>query len=151
MWNGAASVQILSLSVPFKWFINRHEHIYEGITETVIRGDEMPKDTVAMERLLGGAQVILSTLGMLSNPALDDNGTFRLVPVQKLVIDEASQINVFEYLVSISNRLLKSVSRLTCSIFLRVFSKSFQIWKKSAFLVILSSVRLESELECMCY
>ncbi|KAF5360173.1 hypothetical protein D9758_011319 [Tetrapyrgos nigripes] len=109
--------------VPFKIIVSKefyfewHEHIYKGITSNVIRGDEMPKDRVAMERLLQGAQVILSTLGMLSNPALDDNGTFRLVPVERLVIDEASQINVFEYLRVSDNDLVKSGPLIHQSIF----------------------------------
>lgn len=52
-----------------------------------------------MERALNGCHIILSTLSALSNPALQDNGTFDLVPVQGLVVDEASQINIFDYLV----------------------------------------------------
>ncbi|THV03704.1 hypothetical protein K435DRAFT_270038 [Dendrothele bispora CBS 962.96] len=90
--------------VPFKVIVSKefyfewHEHIYKEIVEDVIRGDEMPSDPVGMERLLEGVQVILSTIGMLSNPALERNGTFSLVPVERLVVDEASQINNFEYM-----------------------------------------------------
>ncbi|KAF9074554.1 hypothetical protein BDP27DRAFT_137131 [Rhodocollybia butyracea] len=51
-----------------------------------------------MKRVIGSAQIILSTLGLLSNPALDENGTFDIVPLQQLVVDEGSQINVFELL-----------------------------------------------------
>jgi len=52
-----------------------------------------------MERLVGNSYVILSTLSMISNPALDDNGTFKVVPMERLIIDEASQINTFEFMV----------------------------------------------------
>ncbi|KAF4611643.1 hypothetical protein D9613_003986 [Agrocybe pediades] len=51
-----------------------------------------------MERILRGSRIILCTLSMLSNPALQDNGTFDIVPVDKLVIDEASQISTYDFL-----------------------------------------------------
>ena len=54
---------------------------------------------VGMDRLFLGANVILCTLSMFSNPGLDARGVFKLVPVQMLIIDEASQINVSDYMV----------------------------------------------------
>lgn len=36
---------------------------------------------------------------MLSNPALDEIGVFDLLPVERLVVDEASQIDTFEFMV----------------------------------------------------
>ena len=36
---------------------------------------------------------------MLSNPALEHCGVFRVVPVERLIVDEASQIDAFEYMV----------------------------------------------------
>ena len=36
---------------------------------------------------------------MLSNPILDDSGLYDLVPLDRLVIDEASQIDVGEFMV----------------------------------------------------
>ncbi|KAF5366400.1 hypothetical protein D9758_009798 [Tetrapyrgos nigripes] len=72
--------------IPFRiivskeFYVEWHEHIYEGIASNVIRGDNMPKDLAAMERLLGGTRIVLSTLGMLSNPVLGDNWMFWLVP-----------------------------------------------------------------------
>jgi len=69
----------------------------------------MPPDPVSMMVLLGGARVILSTIGMLSNPTLEKNRTFDLVPVERLVVDEASQINSFEYLVSLRSIVVLSI------------------------------------------
>lgn len=69
------------------------------IMERLIRSDELPEDVRALERTLGASCVILSTLSTLSNPGLDANGMFDCVPVERLVIDEASQINAFEYMV----------------------------------------------------
>ncbi len=37
---------------------------------------------------------------MLSNPVLDEKGVYGLVPMERLVVDEASQISVSEYMVS---------------------------------------------------
>jgi hypothetical protein len=47
-----------------------------------------------------GITVVLCTLSMLSNPKLVDCGLFDILPVNSLVIDEASQIDVFEFMVS---------------------------------------------------
>jgi len=44
--------------------------------------------------------VVLCTLGMLSNPKLAGCGLFDIIPVKSLVIDEASQIDIFEFMVS---------------------------------------------------
>ena len=79
---------------------NRHEHLYGSIQENLIRTDELPADQTAAERVIGQSCIILSTLSTLSNPALDQNGMFRIVPVERLIVDEASQIRIFEFLVS---------------------------------------------------
>ncbi|KAJ3839482.1 P-loop containing nucleoside triphosphate hydrolase protein [Lentinula raphanica] len=87
------------LIVSKEFYIEWHEHIYEAIPgNCLIRSDELPKEPLAMSRLLGGSKVILSTLGLLSNAALKNSGVFNIVPLERLVIDEASQINVFEYM-----------------------------------------------------
>lgn len=49
-----------------------------------------------MERLLGGARVILCTLSMLPNKRLEN--FISIVPVQCLIVDEASQIELGDYL-----------------------------------------------------
>jgi hypothetical protein len=77
----------------------RHEELYEGIGAKVIRSDELPDDKRQVSMLFRGATVVLCTLGMLSNPKLLDCGLFGLLPVKSLVIDEASQIDVFEFMV----------------------------------------------------
>jgi len=57
--------------------------------------DKLPADRLTMSGVVGSSRIMLSTLGLLSNPALAENGTFDIVPVEHLVMDEASQINVF--------------------------------------------------------
>jgi hypothetical protein len=80
----------------------RHEHLYEdALDRNLIRPDELPEDALACERVFVRARVVLCTLGMLSNPALVERGVFDTIPVERLVIDEASQINVFDFLVSL--------------------------------------------------
>ena len=72
------------------------------IKDKVIRSDELPDDPGALKRSLGGTCIMLSTLSMLSNPTLGNKGVFEAVPVVQLVIDEASQINLFDFMVWIS-------------------------------------------------
>lgn len=78
----------------------RHEHIYGSIEDFLIRSDELSRDEWGLGHILNGARVILSTLSTLSNPVLDQVGMFSLVPVERLVVDEASQINAFDFMVS---------------------------------------------------
>jgi hypothetical protein len=42
---------------------------------------------------------VLCTISMLSNPMLAQANVFAVVPVDILIIDEASQINVSDYIV----------------------------------------------------
>lgn len=65
----------------------------------MIRSDDLPDSKGAVLKTFGGATVVLCTLSMLSNPKLLDCGLFDILPVKSLVIDEASQIDVFEFLV----------------------------------------------------
>ena len=69
------------------------------IKDKVIRSDELPDDPGALTRSFGGTCIMLSTLSMLSNPTLANKGVFNIVPVVQLVIDEASQINLFDFMV----------------------------------------------------
>ena len=92
--------------------IFRHEHLYEEIQQKVIRSDELPKDIGDMARMFGDTRIVLCTLSMMSNPALRDIGAFEIIPVERLVIDEASQINTFEYL----------VRNLLCSLLQKIYS-----------------------------
>ena len=89
--------------------ISRHEHLYDAIRDRLIRSDELPESPVELEGMLGECCIILSTLGMLSNPALEERGLFKEVPVERLIIDEASQIRVFEFLVSFFDSFCKRV------------------------------------------
>jgi hypothetical protein len=88
-----------------------------------------------MERELGGSHIILSTLSMISNPSLHDNGTFDIIPVERLIIDEASQINIFEFIVSdyFSSSRLHFLSILfCCSTYSFGFNQYFRKFVSSA-------------------
>jgi hypothetical protein len=78
----------------------RHEELYEGIEETLIRSDELPDTLRKVSVVFDGIKLVLSTLTMLSNPKLQGCGLFRFIPVKSLVIDEASQIDIFEFMVT---------------------------------------------------
>lgn len=94
----ASSDVDFKIIVSKEFYVEWHEHLYTKIEERLFRGDEIPKNPVDLGRIIGASHIILSTLSMLSNPALDENRIFDLVPPRSLVIDEASQINVFEYM-----------------------------------------------------
>jgi hypothetical protein len=77
----------------FLTLIYRHEHLYTKISNNVIRSDNF---TGALKQELNGVQVILCTLSMLSNARV--GLISQANPVTTLVIDEASQIEVGEYM-----------------------------------------------------
>ncbi|KAG5653154.1 hypothetical protein H0H81_002065 [Sphagnurus paluster] len=87
---------IVSKEFHFEW----HEHIYTMIQQRVLRSDDFSgmKDNMGASSLIQGSCVILSTLSMLSNPGFDEVGLFKVVPVEQLVIDEASQIKIEDFL-----------------------------------------------------
>jgi regulator of nonsense transcripts 1 len=72
----------------------RHEHLYEEIKNNIIISDRFPKPS-ALRKTLQGAQVILCTLGMISNPKLQVLA--QEVSITNVIIDEASQIEVAQY------------------------------------------------------
>ena len=74
----------------------RHEHLYKKVEGKLIRTDSLPDDPLAAHRLLLGSRVILSTLSNMLNNRMAE--ITRIVPVETLVIDEASQIDVGDYL-----------------------------------------------------
>ncbi|KIK52410.1 hypothetical protein GYMLUDRAFT_180137, partial [Collybiopsis luxurians FD-317 M1] len=86
------------LIVSAEFYIEWHEHIYESFQGQLIRTGQLPKDRVALSQAIGSSTVILSTLALLSNPNLESKGVFDIVPVRNLVVDEASQIDIFDYM-----------------------------------------------------
>ena len=79
----------------------RHEHIYEPkVQELLIRTDQLPGDVKAVAYKLLGVKVMLCTLATLSNPSLESKRVFDFVPLTNLLVDEASQIPILNYMVS---------------------------------------------------
>jgi hypothetical protein len=74
--------------------------LYEKIQDKVIRSDDLPDSMSGVSKTFRGITVVLCTLSMLSNPKLADCGLFGILPVNSLVTDEASQIDVFDFMVS---------------------------------------------------
>ncbi|KAI0251231.1 P-loop containing nucleoside triphosphate hydrolase protein [Lactifluus subvellereus] len=85
---------IVSKDFLFEW----HEELYSGIEDVVIRTDRIPKGVQDVATLFSGITLVLCTLCTLSNPKLDECGLLDLIPMRSLVIDEASQIDVFEFM-----------------------------------------------------
>ena len=74
----------------------RHEHLYHRIDHNVLRSDNFASDVVGASRQLLGSRVILCTLSMLSNDKI--NVFTHTVPIQTVIFDEASQIEIGDYL-----------------------------------------------------
>ena len=74
----------------------RHEHLYGRVKENIIVSDRLSRPG-PLQKLLKGAQVILCTLSMVSNPKLQLAGLTQAVPIINVIIDEASQIEVGQY------------------------------------------------------
>ncbi|KAI9574012.1 P-loop containing nucleoside triphosphate hydrolase protein [Boletus coccyginus] len=76
-----------------------HEHLYTSIKANIITSGEF------LERLseLNGCPVVLCTLSMLSNDLLRKQGAFRKVPLHTVIVDEASQIEIGDYIPLFSN------------------------------------------------
>ncbi|KAF5367559.1 hypothetical protein D9758_003645 [Tetrapyrgos nigripes] len=80
---------LVSKDFHFEW----NEHLYgPTIRQNMITSDNF---TSFPSRSLNGCHVILSTLNMLSNPRI--SRFTRPIPIQTLVVDEASQIEIGAY------------------------------------------------------
>ena len=82
-----------------------------------------------MSKTFRGVTVVLCTLSMLSNPKLADCGLIDILPVTSLVIDEASQIDIFEFMVITVLALLAIIDTKPASVL-----QSLQEAQKSMFL-----------------
>ncbi|KAF8206294.1 P-loop containing nucleoside triphosphate hydrolase protein [Mycena galopus ATCC 62051] len=93
-----ASVDFLD----FKLIVSKgaHEHLYEKINPNLIRSDMLTDDIVATARQIMGSKVILCTLSMLSNRRVST--VTRIVPLQTVIVDEASQVQIGDYTPMIS-------------------------------------------------
>ena len=76
----------------------RHEHLYEVIRSNTIESGDFKETALENERMLSGSRVILCTLSMLSSDWFMREGFTEVVPVQTVIIDEASQIEAGDYL-----------------------------------------------------
>ena len=74
----------------------RHEHLYERLEHCFIRSDLFIGGSVPISRLMLDTRVVICTLSMLSHPLLAP--CYRVVPVHTVIFDEASQIEVGDYL-----------------------------------------------------
>ncbi|KAJ3521700.1 hypothetical protein NM688_g8981 [Phlebia brevispora] len=98
---------LVSKDFHFDW----HEHLYHRIESNIIRSDEFADQLVGTDRLLAGSRVILCTLSMFSHPRLSPSGFTSLVPVETVIIDEASQIEIGDY-VPVISKFGKTIRKL---------------------------------------
>jgi len=73
------------------------------VKDAVIRSDVLRKrEDTGVQDIFDGVTLVLSTLTMLSDLILNTCGLLSLIPVTTLVVDEASQIDVFEFMVTLA-------------------------------------------------
>ncbi|KAJ8581700.1 hypothetical protein M405DRAFT_751348 [Rhizopogon salebrosus TDB-379] len=73
-----------------------HEHLYERLEHCFIRSELFHGKQATINQLLLDTRVVLCTLSMLSNSEL--NKFANVVPIHTVIFDEASQIEVGDYL-----------------------------------------------------
>ncbi|KIK19672.1 hypothetical protein PISMIDRAFT_658785, partial [Pisolithus microcarpus 441] len=96
---------LVSKEFHFDW----HEHLYEKLESCLICSDSFSHEVVGASRQLRGVRVILCTLGMLSN---DHIAPFLHVnPVDILIFDEGSQIEVGNYL-PVFHRFMHTLTKI---------------------------------------
>ena len=71
--------------------------MYEIIGRNMIESGDFRKSDLENERMVLGSRVMLCTISMLSSRRVMESFT-KIVPVQTVIIDEASQIEVGDYL-----------------------------------------------------
>ena len=71
--------------------------------DQMVQTTEIFQDTTSIEDVLGKSKIILCTLGMLSNPGLAEYGVFKHCPVERLIVDEASQIDTLDFMVRLNS------------------------------------------------
>lgn len=81
------------------FYVEWHEDLYSDIESRLIRSDDLPTSAAKLNQLLGGCNVILSTVSFLSAPKIvgDVCPLFTLRPMRLLFLDEASQIHLRAY------------------------------------------------------
>ncbi|KZT73688.1 P-loop containing nucleoside triphosphate hydrolase protein [Daedalea quercina L-15889] len=80
------------LLVSTDFHLGWHEHLYSAVNKNIICSDNFKK----ANRLIKGCSVILCTLSMLSHPLV--KSFTALVPLTTMVVDEASQISINDYI-----------------------------------------------------
>ncbi|KAK0193834.1 P-loop containing nucleoside triphosphate hydrolase protein [Armillaria mellea] len=86
-----------------------HEHLYTLIERNLVRSDDFVGDRLAMARQLLDSRIILCTLSMLSNDRMSTIA--RIVPIQTIIFDEASQIEIGDYL-PVIHRFASSLQKM---------------------------------------
>jgi superfamily I DNA and/or RNA helicase len=81
---------------------SRHDHLYNQVKDQIIRSDDFKGDVRETMETLGDARVILCTLSMLSSDKMAKSGFPELVPVETLIVDEASQVEIGDYLIPLA-------------------------------------------------
>ncbi|KAH7913562.1 P-loop containing nucleoside triphosphate hydrolase protein, partial [Hygrophoropsis aurantiaca] len=85
------------LLVSQDFYVDWHEHLYTDIKSNIIQSQEFSTPGF-LSRELHDCPVILCTLSMIFSPILQRQSVFRYAPLKAVVIDEASQIEIGDYI-----------------------------------------------------
>ncbi|KAG8994071.1 hypothetical protein FRB94_010188 [Tulasnella sp. JGI-2019a] len=86
------------LLVSGDFYTEWHEHIYEPCREQILTSEQLRDKKLSFREAFAGIKVVLSTVDMLFQSTLQKKGLFGIIPVEYLVVDEASQIYCGSYL-----------------------------------------------------
>ncbi|KAJ7158647.1 P-loop containing nucleoside triphosphate hydrolase protein [Mycena filopes] len=85
-----------TLLVSREFHYDWHEHLYSNLVDKVLRSDDLTDDFLRIEERMQDSRVVLCTLSMFSNPKIAT--VARFAPVQTVMVDEASQVEIGSYL-----------------------------------------------------
>lgn len=100
------------LIVSAEFHIGWHEELYGGLGNKLVISNELKARLRPQEvsKIMGNVRVVVSTLSMLSNPNLVQNGLFELYKMSLILVDEASQLRIDQY-PHVFDRFRKSLKR----------------------------------------
>ena len=115
---------------------SRHEHLYTNIRANIITSEEFTTQGLLQE-YLKDCPVVLCTLSMLSSSALHEAGGFTTAPIKTLVVDEASQIEIGNYIpLFTSHSTIRKVCFIgddkQCKFFFRILIQVLIFFSRSA-------------------
>ncbi|KAG8984717.1 Small subunit (SSU) processome component, partial [Tulasnella sp. 427] len=91
----SSGIENFRLLVSNEFYQEWHEAEYNKCEGYMLRSSQFKKE---LRQQMGNITFVLCTISMLFSPVFEKIGLFRMIPMERLVVDEASQIFVGDYL-----------------------------------------------------